>query len=497
MGNTSDASEEKMQMMENTSDASEEKMQMMENTSDASEENVKPDSLLDVVLSWPMEDVLNENLYKDKEMVKKMRHALDLLRSMRNSLMQAKFKETNFDCIDESIPAYFQPLYVKKDECLSILSSLSETVSLPKFRNRAQVAEFCLSNTLLIFCTASSSIKMQNLRMVKPVQFLVIDEAAQLKECESTIPLQLLGLRHCILIGDDRQLPALVKSKVADKCEFGRSMFERLVRLGFERKMLNIQYRMHPSISLFPCKEFYDGKLSDAPVVREESYKKLFLEGEMYSSYSFINIAKGKEKLVHGQSRKNMVEVAVIAEIIQNLYKVFRRTRKSVSIGIISPYNAQVYEIQEKVKQYLYTWISNSGFSVNVRSVDGFQGGEEDIIIISTVRSNGSGNVGFLSNRQRTNVAMTRARYCLWILGNATTLINSDSVWRNVVLDAKKRGCFYNAEEDKKLAQAIGFKLQLLEESEPRFKKPKLVGEFDLRNKINILRNPSLYLMEN
>jgi senataxin len=85
------------------------------------------------------------------------------------------------------------------------------------------------------------------------------------------------------------------------------------------------------------------------------------------------------------------------------------RTKKKVSIGIISPYNAQVYEIQEKVEQYRS--IFNSGFSVNVRSVDGVQGGEEDIIIISTVRSNQSGNVGFLSNRQRANVAMTRARY--------------------------------------------------------------------------------------
>jgi superfamily I DNA and/or RNA helicase len=98
-------------------------------------------------------------------------------------------------------------------------------------------------------------------------------------------------------------------------------MFERIVMLGCERKMLNVQYRMHPSISLFPCEEFYDGKLSDAPIVREESYNKLFLEGEMYSSYSFINIAKGKEQFGHGQSLKNMVQVAVISEIIKSLYE--------------------------------------------------------------------------------------------------------------------------------------------------------------------------------
>lgn len=87
----------------------------------------------------------------------------------------------------------------------------------------------------------------------------------------------------------------------------------------------------------------------------------------------------------------------------------FLRNRRKVSIGVISPYKAQIYEIQEKVKHY--SLASDSDFSVSVRSVDGFQGGEEDIIMISTVRSNHTGNVGFLSNRQRANVALTRARY--------------------------------------------------------------------------------------
>lgn len=79
---------------------------------------------------------------------------------------------------------------------------------------RVQVENFCLSNACLIMCTASSSMKLIDPAKVKPVKFLVIDEAAQLKECESTIPLQLSGLHRCILIGDERQLPALVKSKV-------------------------------------------------------------------------------------------------------------------------------------------------------------------------------------------------------------------------------------------------------------------------------------------
>ncbi|KAK2376786.1 P-loop containing nucleoside triphosphate hydrolase superfamily protein [Trifolium repens] len=411
------------------------------------------------------------------ETVKVMLQAPSLFESFENSLSQAKFKQTLYNIEEQYVSDCFGPLCDKRDEILSILSLLSSSISLPNIRlERCAIEIFCLSNTCLVLCTASSSGKLYTKEMI-PVEFVVIDEAAQLKECETTIPLQLPGLSHCILIGDERQLPALVKSKIADKCEFGRSMFERLVMLGYKRKMLNVQYRMHPSISLFPCKEFYEEKLSDASIVMEESYNKSFLEGEMYASYSFINIAEGKEKFGRGYSLKNMVEVAVISEIIQSLNREFMRTKKKVSIGIISPYNAQVYEIQEKVKQY--TRVSNSDFSVSVRSVDGFQGGEEDIIIISTVRSNGSGKVGFLSNRQRTNVAMTRARYCLWILGNAATLINSDSVWRNVVLDAKKRDCFHNANENKKLAVAIEgvlFELELLEESESPFKKKLTLG---------------------
>jgi superfamily I DNA and/or RNA helicase len=90
----------------------------------------------------------------------------------------------------------------------------------------------------------------------------------------------------------------------------------------------------------------------------------------------------------------------------------FLNTKKKVSIGVISPYNAQVSAIEEGVRKYRK---SGSGFTVSVRSVDGFQGGETDVIIISTVRCNGNGSIGFLSNRKRANVALTRARYtCIY-----------------------------------------------------------------------------------
>ncbi|XP_061360505.1 helicase sen1-like [Gastrolobium bilobum] len=409
------------------------------------------------------------------EVVKKMSVALDLLKSLETSISKAKLKQTHNEYEDgESILECLERLSIKREECLLILRSLSQTISLPKITDKYEIAKLCLMNACLVFCTAASSTKLFAEGMT-PVKFLVIDEAAQLKECESAIPLQLPGLQHAILIGDERQLPAVVKSKASEEAEYGRSLFERLVMLGYKKHLLNVQYRMHPSISLFPNKEFYEEQLSDALIVREMNYNRRFLEGKMYASYSFINIAKGKEQSGRGHSLKNMVEVAAISEIIGSLKNEFLRTRKKVSIGIISPYNAQVYEIQEKIKQYNLD--SDPDFSVSVRSVDGFQGGEEDIIVISTVRSNENAKIGFLSNRQRANVALTRARYCLWILGNATTLICSDSIWRKLVLDAKERGCFHNADDDKKLAEAIEdtlLEIELLDGPESPFRKLSL-----------------------
>jgi len=145
--------------------------------------------------------------------VNNMLQALDLLKSMEISLGQAKFKQTVDDCEEESIPACFGPSSLERNDCLRILSFLSNSISLPEFKVRHQVEKFCLSNASLILCTVSSSIKLYS-EETSPVKFLVIDEAAQLKECESMIPLQLPGLQHCILIGDEKQLPALVKSKV-------------------------------------------------------------------------------------------------------------------------------------------------------------------------------------------------------------------------------------------------------------------------------------------
>lgn len=341
----------------------------------------------------------------------------------------------------------FPELRMKREEIVKILNLLNERF--PGINSEDTMWNMCLSNATLIFCTASSSMKVRS-----SVEMVVIDEAAQLKECESAIPLQINGLANVVLIGDDRQLPAMVRSQASEDANFGRSLFQRLASLGKKKHLLNIQYRMHPSISSFPNKEFYENKIVDAPNVKQRSYNKSFLEGDMYGSYSFINVSKGKENFDKGHSPRNLEEAAMVDRIIAKLYKGHCIMKQKMSVGVISPYKGQVGLIQERLGKK-YDNCKHNGFSVSVRSVDGFQGGEEDIIIISTVRCNRNGSVGFLSNHQRTNVALTRARYCLWIVGSGTTLANSGTVWKDLVIDAKARGCFYGADDSMDLHQAI------------------------------------------
>ncbi|XP_068336676.1 uncharacterized protein [Pyrus communis] len=215
-------------------------------------------------------------------------------------------------------------LYMKRRECLSVLLTLQDSIRklyLPDVTDKKSVMKFCFQRASLIFCTASSSFKLHRVKM-EPLTIVVIDEAAQLKECESAIPLQLPGVKHAVLVGDECQLPAMVESNVSYEAGFGRSLFERLSSMGHYKHLLNMQYRMHPSISSFPNSSFYYNQILDAPNVKRRSHEKHYLPGSIFGPYSFINVIDGREeKDEDGHSLKNMVEVAIIWKILRNLYK--------------------------------------------------------------------------------------------------------------------------------------------------------------------------------
>jgi senataxin len=161
-------------------------------------------------------DYCSENLYKhlptsfiSLEVVKNMNIALDFLKSLTDA---DKGLKQVFGENEQSRLSHIMKSNFVREDCLRILKSLPQKFSVPDFTQEYDIKKFCLENSCLTFCTVSSSAKLHKVKA--QWELLVIDEAAQLKECESTIPLQLPGLRHAILVGDERQLPAMVKSKV-------------------------------------------------------------------------------------------------------------------------------------------------------------------------------------------------------------------------------------------------------------------------------------------
>ncbi|XP_058731228.1 uncharacterized protein LOC131603010 [Vicia villosa] len=378
------------------------------------------------------------------------------LDSFQTLLMGELFSpESQHNSFESIVDAEFS-LQLIRTECLSLLRALKvslENLNLPNVVTEESMRGFCLQASSLIFSTASSSFKLQRSLAMEPLDILVIDDAAQLKECESIIPLLLSDINHAVLVGDERQLPAMVESSVSFKVGFGRSLFARLSTLGHPNHFLNIQYRMHPAISSFPNSRFYLNQILDAPKVVAKNYRKQYLPGKMFGPYSFINIIGGTEEFDDaGRSRKNMVEVAVVMKIINNCFRAWFASKEHLSIGVVSPYAAQVVAIQNMLGQ---KYDKHEGFNVKVKTIDGFHDVPQDIIILSTVITDCSTSLGFISNNHMTNVALTRARHCLWILGNEKILVSQENVWKSLVIDAKKRRCFFNADENKDLAKVI------------------------------------------
>ncbi|PHT64507.1 hypothetical protein T459_31661 [Capsicum annuum] len=347
-----------------------------------------------------------------------------------------------------------QPFGVSlSSECL-VLKDLQKslgTLDFPSATSKGQIIEFCIQMASSFFCAASTSYKLHSVDM-KPFDLVIIDDANQMKECESVLLLQLRGLKHVVLAGDECQLSSIVKSRISREAGFGKSLFERLGSLGHAKHILNIQYRMHPSISQFPNSVFHRRQILDAYDVDRKAYEKMYLAGQRFGPYAFINVPWGEEELDNLGHRRNLVEVALVMQLLQSLFNAWSTSKMKLSVGVISPYAAQVLAIEDRLSQ---KYNKHANFEVNVKTIDGFLGWEYDVVIVSTVRSNHAGSVGFLSSFHWTNVTLTRARHCLWILGNEQTLMNSNSIWEALVRDAKDRQCFFHADEDTDMRKTI------------------------------------------
>ncbi|BDS14842.1 AAA domain-containing protein [Aureispira anguillae] len=245
---------------------------------------------------------------------------------------------------------------------------------------------------------------------------IIIDEAAQALEPATWIPI--CKAQKVVLAGDPFQLPPTVKSITAAKNGFSTTLLEKGVQRLENVNLLDTQYRMHNTIMGFSNQQFYDLQLKADTAVA--TWQLLLSDGSPSAPMEFIDTAGcGFEEKVNPESQSyyNPEEYFVLRQHLDNLLVIVGD--QPISIGIISPYREQVVAIQDAiVKDFDHFPDAN----IEVNTIDAFQGQERDVIYISMVRSNDAGEIGFLKDTRRMNVAMTRAKKKLIIIGDSATL---------------------------------------------------------------------------
>ena len=297
---------------------------------------------------------------------------------------------------------------------------------------------------LQVICATLGSLGQNIVRRAElGVSLVIVDEAGQCTEPEVLAPLMCAHTRNysprtCVLVGDPMQLPPTLEFVPKEHGQdLERSLLQRLMEnrthaVG-DVLCLDTQYRMHPAISYFARNHFYNGKLKDSSSVHcwEDYCMPYHYDGAgRFGPVTFIDTCKtrvfeGKD----GGSRFNKIEKDIVAALLLVFHKLYDRDLKTKgSWGVLSPYRAQVKDIQEVVDRLPIL----KSMNISCRTVDSMQGGEKDIIILSTVRSNAGGRIGFLDDYRRFNVAFTRPRKSLIVIGNSKTL-GTDPEWSRFI----------------------------------------------------------------
>lgn len=291
-----------------------------------------------------------------------------------------------------------------------------------RLRERAMELELKINTSLfnearVVACTLVGS--ANKVLVGHKFSTLFIDEAAQALEPACWIALRRAG--RVILAGDHQQLPPTVKCFEAQQQGLGITLMERIVK--HQPKcvtLLDTQYRMNEAIMKFSSDWFYEGKLRSDKSVQFRSIL------DYDSPISWIDCEAPEEFVGENHGRINKQEANLLLDTLENYIEKIGKQRfldERIDVGIISPYRVQTqYTRQQIRKREAFRGLRHL---ISVNTVDGFQGQERDIILISLVRSNEHGQIGFLSDLRRMNVAMTRARMKLIIFGNSQTLSHS------------------------------------------------------------------------
>jgi regulator of nonsense transcripts 1 len=314
--------------------------------------------------------------------------------------------------LDSPEHAELAKLQQLKDE-LGELSSNDER----KYRALKRATEREILQSADVVCTTAVGAGDPRLANFRFRQVLM-DESTQATEPECLIPL-IMGAKQVVMVGDHCQLGPVVACKKAARAGLGQSLFERLILLGVQPIRLQVQYRMHPCLSEFPSNTFYEGALQNGVAAAERLMTHVnFPWPKPSTPMMFWSMTGAEEISASGTSYLNRTEAVSVEKIVTHF---LRAGVAPEALGVVTPYEGQrAYVVQHMtragvLRQQLYN-------EIQVASVDSFQGREKDFIILSCVRSNEKAGIGFLNDPRRLNVAMTRARSGLVILGNPKVL---------------------------------------------------------------------------
>lgn len=290
----------------------------------------------------------------------------------------------------------------------------------------------------IVFTTLASTGKRSFRECAFGFKTLIVDEAAQASEISILLPL-FRGIQNCILIGDPQQLPATVLSQGAKNAYYDRSLFERITQNGINPILLSMQYRMHSEIRKFPSEHFYNNLLVDVVDMASSPIDFELLSSRSanlnLSPYVVFDTCSGFEERNDFGSIKNEFEAQLSFKLVQLVESAWLRDSRP-NLALITPYAYQCQRLRQ------YAEVLTLTCDITVSTIDGFQGRESDFVILSCVRNTASG-MGFMLDTRRLNVALTRAKFGLWILCSSHNSKVS-AVWQALFDDAYERSCVIN-----------------------------------------------------
>ncbi|KAL3499815.1 hypothetical protein ACH5RR_038908 [Cinchona calisaya] len=354
--------------------------------------------------------------------------------------------------LDTSEKSELHKLQQLKDEQGELSSSDEKKYKALKRATEREISQS--ADVICCTCVGAGDPRLANFRFRQ----VLIDESTQSNEPECLIPL-VLGAKQVVLVGDHCQLGPVIMCKKAARAGLAQSLFERLVMLGVKPIRLQVQYRMHPALSEFPSNNFYEGTLQNGVTINERQSSGIDFPWPVPNRPMFFYVQMGQEEIsASGTSYLNRTEAANVEKIVTTFLK---SGVVPSQIGVITPYEGQ--------RAYIVNYMSRNGSlrqqlykEIEVASVDSFQGREKDYIILSCVRSNEHQGIGFLNDPRRLNVALTRARYGIVILGNPKVL-SKQPLWNGLLTHYKENECLVEGP------------LNNLKQSMVQFQKPKKI----------------------